>query len=230
MLLTVLVSVAFLRFVIAQDTSIATVKRAFEKAKLPQALGLEFNPKCLLEVVFHTNVLKAPIPVTAGMTIFKNDTTIRPTFSLAFPNHRNVDTLEASKVFGRGPFVICMLDPDAPTPQNTTLGPVRHFLATDFYINPDASGFQLVNKTPAINNWNPPNPTKGVDAHRYAIFLFKQPPQFDGQSLINATTPIIRWNISQFVNSTGLGQPIGGTFMMIAPVAPAFDFVISLLV
>lgn len=57
----------------------------------------------------------------------------------------------------------------------------------------------------------------GFGLHRYIFLLFKQPPGFDSQTAVTPSTPISLFNISAFGEATGLGAPIGGTFMLVAP-------------
>ena len=51
----------------------------------------------------------------------------------------------------------------------------------------------------------------------YVFLLFNQPRGFDGQTLVNATTSISNFNISQFAADVGLGSPIVGTFILVGP-------------
>ena len=51
----------------------------------------------------------------------------------------------------------------------------------------------------------------------YIFLLFKQPLGFNGQTLVNSTTSIANFNISQFAAEVGLGAPLGGTFMRVGP-------------
>jgi hypothetical protein len=64
---------------------------------------------------------------------------------------------------GEGPFVIAMVDPDAPTPQDRSTAQVRHFLGGDFNVN---EGGRLVSSTPAISQYIQPTPEAESDAHR----------------------------------------------------------------
>ncbi|KAI0042732.1 hypothetical protein FA95DRAFT_1575542 [Auriscalpium vulgare] len=57
-------------------------------------------------------------------------------------------------------FFLTMVEPDAPTPQNRSLGEVRHIIA------PDVSAL-LVNATPAITEYLSPDPPAGSYAHCY---------------------------------------------------------------
>jgi hypothetical protein len=51
----------------------------------------------------------------------------------------------------------------------------------------------------------------------YVFLIFNQPPGFDSQTLVTPNTSISNFNLSSFAAATGLGAPIGGTFMLVAP-------------
>ncbi|KAF8148255.1 phosphatidylethanolamine-binding protein [Crassisporium funariophilum] len=188
---------------VAQDTSLASVRRAFNNAHLPGDISLAFNPKVLLEVTFPQTSGR-PITLHAGLQLPRNATAGPPTFRVIG---------EA----GRGPFVVAAVDPDAPTPQTPTSAQIRHFLGGNFILE-DSS--LLTNKTAAISNFRQPTPPAGSDPHRYTFLLFNQPKSFNQQTLVNATTPVSLFNISQFAEAVGLGEPIGGTFMLVGPEPP----------
>ena len=134
----------------------------------------------------------------------------------------------------QGPFVIAAVDPDAPTPQNPTNAQIRHFLGGNFA--PNRLGL-LSNSTPAISEFRQPTPPAGSDAHRYDILnyiisfpslvdfatiryiflLFEQPRGFNSQKVVNAMTPIQNFDIAAFASAVGLGDPIAGSFMLVAP-------------
>ena len=62
-----------------------------------------------------------------------------------------------------------------------------------------------------------------LDASQYYLsdvpvfLLFKQPRSFDQQTFVNSTTSVANFNISQFAIETGLGSPLGGTFILVGP-------------
>jgi len=134
----------------------------------------------------------------------------------------------------QGPFVIATVDPDAPTPQDPTSAQIRHFLGGNF--TPDRSGL-LSNSTPAISEFRQPTPPAGSDAHRYEIsdytipfpplvefaiiryifLLFEQPRGFNSQTVVNTTSPVQNFDIAAFASAVGLGDPIAGSFMLVAP-------------
>ena len=91
-------------------------------------------------------------------------TSCPPAFSLRAP---------VPAEMGKGPFIVAIVDPDAPTPENPTNGPVRHFLGGDSVLKDD--GVTLKNNTPAITEYVQPNPADGSQPHRSVGF---SPPSF----------------------------------------------------
>ncbi|KXN88544.1 hypothetical protein AN958_07180 [Leucoagaricus sp. SymC.cos] len=203
--------------VYAQDTSIAAVKQAFNNANIPTDLKITFNPKFLLEVALPQNGTQLPIIVHTGIQLPREETAITPIFSLIDPAH----PLSSPSTTGPGPFVIAAVDADAPTPEDPTNAQVRHFLGADFFTRrlPLEDGIEspvLRNRTAAISEWRQPTP--GGGNHRYIFLAFNQPRGFDEQvgNFVNASTPIQQWDIAVFMQEVGLGDPIAGTFMMVA--------------
>jgi len=134
---------------------------------------------------------------------------------------------------------VAAVDLDAPTPQAPTSSQIRHFLGGNFIRSPSKS-FLLSNTTPAISEFRQPTPPAGSDPHRsvfmyclrsekinklqiirYVFLLFPQPKDFNQQTIVTPTTPVQLFNISQFASAVGLGEPIGGTFMLVGPPPPA---------
>ncbi|KAJ3483643.1 hypothetical protein NLI96_g6172 [Meripilus lineatus] len=181
---------------VCQDTSLA---------EIPDDTSIVFQPSVLLEVVFP-QASGPPIEVNAGIQLPRDTTAISPTFSV-----RNGDLRLGSS------FVIASIDLDAPSPQAPTLSPIRHLLGGNFHPVPGGQGIQdLVNSTVALTDWLQPTPPAGSDPHRYVFFLFNQPKGFNQQTLVDATTPITNFDLSQFSADVGLGDPIGGTFILVA--------------
>lgn len=185
--------------VIAQDTNIQTVEQAFDNANIPEDLSITFNPNALLEVTFPEPGAD-PITIHAGQQLPRDSTAGPPTF-----------TLRDSSC--QGPFVIAAVDPDAPTPQDPTNAQIRHFLGGNF--TPNTSGL-LSNSTPALSEFRQPTPPAGSDAHRYIFLLFEQPRGFNSQTVVNTTTPVQNFDIAAFASAVGLGDPIAGSFMLVA--------------
>ncbi|KAJ7133003.1 PEBP-like protein [Mycena filopes] len=196
---------------VAQDTSIRTVKAAFAAADIPANLNIAFNPTALLEVTLPQPTGR-PITLHAGIQLPRNGKSLRRRTDTAGP-----PTFHVVGNVGKGPFVVAAVDPDAPTPQAPTSAQIRHFLGGNFF-NHDGL---LTNTTPAISEFRQPTPPAGSDAHRYTFLLFHQSDEFATQTLVNATTPVSLFNISQFAAAVDLGNPIAGTFMLVAPDPPA---------
>ncbi|KAJ7021584.1 PEBP-like protein [Mycena alexandri] len=188
--------------VASQDTSIRKVDAAFAAANLPANLDITFKPTALLEVSLP-QATGPPITLHAGIQVPRNgntDTAGPPTFHVVGD-------------VGKGPFVVAAVDPDAPTPQAPTSAQIRHFLGGNFFNH----GGLLKNTTPAISEFRQPTPPAGSDAHRYTFLLFHQSEAFASQTLVNANTSVSLFNISQFAAAVDLGNPIAGTFMLVAP-------------
>ena len=68
-------------------------------------------------------------------------------------------------------FVLLMVDPDAPTPQDPTLSPIRHLLAGGLTVNGSLTeGAMLINSTATLSDYIPPTPPPDSDPHRYVTF------------------------------------------------------------
>ncbi|KAF9474314.1 hypothetical protein BDN70DRAFT_915354 [Pholiota conissans] len=185
----------------AQETSLVAVKKAFDKSHIPGNISLTFEPKVLLEVTFPQTVPQKPITLHAGVQLPRNATGGPPNFNIIGP-------------IGHGPFVVAAVDLDAPTPQAPTSAQIRHFLGGNFFTGLNFKSLTpslLRNATPAISEFRQPTPPAGSDPHRY----------FNDQTLVTPNTSVALFNISQFASAVGLGQPIGGTFMLVGPPASA---------
>ena len=256
--------------VYAQDLNIAAVEQAFNNANVSILLlllhipqfwfqvqfryqeiwGLTLNQPSFLRSSSHkcqpflslfTQAFNCRAKVShlhnrdLGLTFQTPETVGPPIFSLVDPK----DPLGNA---GKGPFVVAAVDPDAPTPTDTSHAQVRHFLGGDFFarnlpihglgINP-----LLSNTSAAISDWRQPTPTGGnhrwalphpvsygeggllaMNFTRYVFLAFNQPNGFDQQAskFVNASTPIQNWDVATFMQEIGLGDPIAGTFMMVA--------------
>ncbi|KAG7444233.1 PEBP-like protein [Guyanagaster necrorhizus] len=191
--------------IVAQDTSLAKVKEAFDVVNIPKDIALPFDPSFLLEVSLPQTTGSA-IVLRAGVQLPRNATVGPPSFTLVGHD------------IGHGPFVVATVDPDAPTPQNPNISEVRHFLGGNFVSERLFAGqATLTNTTAAVSDWLQPTPPTGSDAHRYIFLVFRQPQGFNDQVLVDATTPRTLFNISEFGAAVGLRNPIAGTFMLVAP-------------
>lgn len=127
-------------------------------------------------------------------------------------------------------FIILMVDPDAPSPQDNSRGEILHWLQPGVRlsrsIEPTAgpNGTQLAmlsatdTNTAAIVPYAGPAPPS-VGPHRYIIMLFRQPgddfelpdgfEQYDGGA--NRTL----FNASEFVQAASLDAPVAATFFLV---------------
>ena len=136
-----------------------------------------FSPVGLLDVVFLDNTTNTSVNVTPGMNLTRErELSVYP---LQSPGaHRIFRCIENAlrptvsfqsdtTTLGQQTFVLAMVDPDAPTPQNPTAAQIRHLLAPNMTLNGSlADGAVLVNNTPAISNFLRPTPPAGSDPHR----------------------------------------------------------------
>ncbi|KAI0078222.1 PEBP-like protein [Panus rudis PR-1116 ss-1] len=201
-----IVAALFVSLVASQDVSLAAVKRAFDSANIPANANIKFEPTVLFELTFPQTSGLA-IQAHAGVQLPRNATAGPPKFAIrnAVPTTR--------------PFVVAAVDLDAPTPQNPTSAQIRHFLGGDFHLVPTrgTNTEPLVNSTAAVSEFRQPTPPAGSDPHRYVFLLFNQPAGFDQQTIVTPATSIANFNISQFAEEVGLGNPIGGTFILVGP-------------
>ncbi|KAF5353389.1 hypothetical protein D9756_008063 [Leucocoprinus leucothites] len=205
---------AFAAVAFAQDLSTKRVKDAFNKAHIPQDIGINFNPSALLEVAFPVRD-SFPVVVHAGEHVPVNSTAGPPIFTLL-----SLPSISSHSRPKHSEFVIIAIDPDAPSPQEPIFGPVRHFLGGDFSpLKLGPFGLEtplLVNSTPAISEFLQPGPPAGSDPHRYIFLAYNQPKGFDQQKLVTPQTNVLNWDLKDFVDGVGLGDPIAGTYMLVS--------------
>ncbi|KAG8694884.1 hypothetical protein FRC08_008203 [Ceratobasidium sp. 394] len=165
-----------------------------------------FNPKSFLYLTYTGNLSDGSSAkvVLPGTSFARNDTLIPPELS--------------ATGLKSGPYVIAIVDPDAPSRANPTSAQIRHMLAANLTVSSARSkyisdSFLLKNSTAAVNDYRPPTPPAGSGPHRYVALLYAQPPVFD-ISFLNLSD-IRLFNISSFAARTGLGQPLAGTFLTV---------------
>ncbi|EIM78966.1 PEBP-like protein [Stereum hirsutum FP-91666 SS1] len=118
-----------------------------------------------------------------------------------------------------------MIDLDAPSPQAPTSAQIRHFLGSNFALSNDPNSTSgtlsssdavqlLKNSSAALSEFLQPSPPAGSDPHRYVFLLFSQPDGFDAQTILDSSTMRTSFNLSSFAAKVGLGDPVGGTFIL----------------
>ncbi|KAJ3505422.1 hypothetical protein NLJ89_g7424 [Agrocybe chaxingu] len=209
----------------AHDTSLASVKRAFQDAHIPEDLRLTFEPKIHLNVTYFLDdgntfdvYPGAPLARHGSIRFSSNLSTANILMKLliihlitetAHPPVYHISECHVSA----GPFVVAMIDPGAQTNPNITQ--VRHFLGGDYYYN-ELNGV-FYNRTPAVTEYKQPSPPSNSDPHRYTWLLFNQSPKFSRQTLVDSTTNRLYFDIAKFAQETELGDPIAGNFVLVGP-------------
>ncbi|KAF4613569.1 hypothetical protein D9613_007390 [Agrocybe pediades] len=188
----------------AQDRSLSDVITAFKQHQIPEHLNINFQPHVLLDVIFpQTN--GTLIAFASGKQLERRETIMAPSYRIRGANRI-------------GPFVIIAVDPDAPLPENRNISQIRHFMGSNYYKSLDLQDpNHLVNTTEAITYWRDPRPIRSSRPHRYIFLLYKQSREFRTQILVNPMSSLAYFNVSRFAAATRLGQPIGGTFMLVGP-------------
>lgn len=203
-----------------------------------------FDPKYLLDITFPQGNGKS-IPLKAGMQLSLNGTKIQVHRSeQRYNNCMPTETSQPPNIAVSGQvtrlqrFVVTMLDLDAPTPEFPRDAQVRHLLAGNFVrtVASHDDPKELMLLTRPVSRWYEPNPPMGSDPHRYAVsrllprsdltyapfvsyvfLMFEQPREFLHQQLLTPQTPITSFNISDFAQKIGLGNPVAGTYMLVGP-------------
>ncbi|CAA7265460.1 unnamed protein product [Cyclocybe aegerita] len=194
--IAILVFAVFTRLVSSQVTNLAEVKRAFEDAGLVQDVPFNFTPSVLLGVTYFSakTGLKS---VRTGARMSTKETYSPPIFSVVGDP-------------GLGPLVIALIDPDAFSHQDTSIAQIRHFLGGNYAFNPASGLLTLPTYDVEISPYHYPMPYVSSGVHRQSV-------EFSRQTLINSTSPRGRFNLTDFALKTNLGEPIGGTFMLMEP-------------
>eukprot|EP01083_Nonionella_stella_P267129 902711_1 len=101
-----------------------------------------------------------------------------------------------------------MVDPDAPTPQNSTASDILHCMIINI-----VGGSNSIDDGTADEPYMGPGPPKGSDPHRYCQFMFITDDK------ISYKKPISRQHFNttafeQYVNSTRGGRIEGATYFM----------------
>jgi len=199
---------AFAGLALAQDTDIQTVDTALKNAGvIPDVLPANFTSRFPIEVVFSTN--NTFLPVTAGMNLTMNETANVPNFAI-FSNN--------TQIIGK-PYLIAIVDPDAPSPPNRTEAQFLHFLGINYISQNITNGtlFILQNTSEPIMPFFPPTPPNGSVPHRYVVAMYLQASE--NVTVVNGTVPANRenFNLTTFANKTGNLTLLGATFFFVGP-------------
>lgn len=123
-----------------------------------------------------------------------------------------------------GNYVILMVDPDAPSPDNPTRRFILHWLAANVTQGtaeaqaPLAGQRALTNSTPALVPYRPPMPPTNSSAHRYIIYAFAQPDNFAIPQSFSGFSDQNRsmFSLDRFISEAGLDRPAAGEFWYVS--------------
>jgi len=208
MLVLALVALASVAATAAQDVNVTIVENTLKAdGVIPDVLPSNFTPIFPFEVVFGnaTNL----IPVTAGMNLTMADTATMPNFAILSNN---------TQIIGK-PYLITIVDPDAPSPPNRSEAQFLHFIGPDYVSNSLSNGtiFLLSNTSAAIEEFFPPTPPTGSLAHRYVVSCYlqnstgiKAPAGFNASNRPN-------FNLTTFISEIPGLTLLGATVFWVAP-------------
>lgn len=122
-----------------------------------------------------------------------------------------------------GNYVILMVDPDAPSPDNPTRRFILHWLAANVTQGTEAQApltgqRALTNSTPALVPYRPPMPPTNSSAHRYIIYAFAQPDNFAIPQSFSGFSDQNRsmFSLDRFISEAGLERPAAGEFWYVS--------------
>jgi len=193
---------------LAQDSSTATVSAAFVSASIVPDVLPSFNPVFPFSVIFTDPATGEQVPVTAGVQLQVEQVQNEPQFGIVSTN---------PAITGL-PYLIVMVDPDAPTPQNNSEAQIRHFVGPDFVGQSPTSGtFILTNQTAALSPYLGPSPPAGSPAHRYVLLMYLQSsPTFTTPSSFDASS-VTNFNVTEFTSEIPGLTLVAGTYFLVAP-------------
>jgi phosphatidylethanolamine-binding protein (PEBP) family uncharacterized protein len=147
------------------------------------------------------------IPVLPGVLLTRNQTAVEPVIRLQ----------SSANIAGKG-YLVAMLDPDAPNPQNKSEANVRHWLAQNLVAGAGQNGlYQLAPNPDAVGKYAGPGPAAGSDPHRYTFLVFEQPTAQITAPSGNDVAPFLKFDIEAYAKSIEGLKLVGGTYMLVGP-------------
>ena len=110
------------------------------------------------------------------------------------------------------------LDPDAPHPSFSFLGPVLHWIQPGLQISNQDGQTILKASEPFVANYGAPHPPPGSPPHRYCFYLYEQPASFDGKTYAPANGAEMgvwgrmRYSLDVWEKEAGLGPIIATNY------------------
>eukprot|EP01012_Entosiphon_sulcatum_P004481 TRINITY_DN11784_c0_g1_i1.p2 TRINITY_DN11784_c0_g1~~TRINITY_DN11784_c0_g1_i1.p2 ORF type:complete len:192 (+),score=32.93 TRINITY_DN11784_c0_g1_i1:28-603(+) len=101
-------------------------------------------------------------------------------------------------------WTLVMVDPDAPSADNPTASPIRHWVVGNLMAADLEKGD--VSKGTVVSSFRPPGPPAGSGYHRYWQFLYRQPvPDMNYEPLPDDTRR--NWDFEQWARNIFLSVP-----------------------
>lgn len=127
----------------------------------------------------------------------------------------------------KGEYIVVMVDPDAPTPENPTARFILHWLMTSVVAQSNAgsnsslAGQMLLQPKAgkaADVAYASPAPPPTSSAHRYIIYAFAQPSNFTMPAAFSNFSAQNRagFNINNFVTAAKLGNPLAAEYFYVS--------------
>ncbi|KAI8975943.1 phosphatidylethanolamine-binding protein [Pilobolus umbonatus] len=112
---------------------------------------------------------------------------------------------EESRIIIYAFFIIYQVDPDAPTRENPTYSPYRHWVMVN---TPSSSDFT---KACELSSYIGPAPPPGTGLHRYIFLLYRQPKTNTAFDALSSNPP--KWDFKSFAAEYNL-ELIGVNFFV----------------
>ncbi|CAM6038529.1 unnamed protein product [Sphagnum compactum] len=148
--------------------------------------------------IYYPDVQPFIFPVFFNESLFQNQTLAAP----------HVEVFGDGGPLFNGFYTLLMVDPDAPSPTNTSISEVIHWIVTD--IPADLFILSEITAAPAnvVLPYIPPTPIAG--RHRYILLLYEQP---NGTDVFNPPPPgRILFSAEAFASTYGLIGPVAGIY------------------
>ncbi|KAG6842009.1 hypothetical protein C0991_003535 [Blastosporella zonata] len=195
---------------------LANVTQAFSQAQIVPDLLPSFVPDALVNIFFPPPVgsssISVAVNVTPGALLPENQTSAEPALFLITNN--------TAAAVDPPTYLLALVDPDVPTPQDLNRTEFLHFLGGNFSVDAASQdpSLRLVNQSAALLEYLPPSPPTGSAPHRYVLLVYQVTDVTgDLASLVNATTSRLGFNLTAFVNAANLTSPVAGNYFLVGP-------------
>lgn len=157
---------------------------AFTEAQIVPDVIPSFNPRVGVDLLFTDPSTTQSVQVVPGILLTMQREPLEFFLPIRKADWSNTETQNPPQFFLSSnntdlsmpnvSWVIAIVDPDAPTPQNPNISQFLHFIGQDFVVDPTMSGTgvdmgnstALMNTSQALVEFFPPTPPAGSDPHR----------------------------------------------------------------